>query len=182
MHMEPREAYDNLLKLVELGAYGEGGFYDAVAVKSRTIAKRYLSLDQAMVMGSIGNVFGNGVIRNAFATGQVRKRIRPLIAMETIQRRPGVNRVTSGVRRRATLLWSKACHAWSSPTAVHHRRFHHSKNVEQAAADTGWQADPPGDDRRGLTVGEHVALGHPPRVQQRRPDGAEPLAGRETPG
>ena len=82
MHMEPREAYDNLRKLVDLGAYGEGGFYDAVAVKSRTIAKRYLALDQAMIMGSIGNVFGNGVIRNAFATGQVRKRIRPLIAME----------------------------------------------------------------------------------------------------
>jgi len=82
MHMEPREAYDNLLKLVDLGAYSEGGFYDAVAVKSRTIAKRYLALDQAMIMGSIGNVFGNGVIRNAFATGQVRKRIRPLIAME----------------------------------------------------------------------------------------------------
>ena len=52
MHMEPREAYDNLRKLVDIGAYGEGGFYDAVAVKSGTVAKRYLSLDQAMVMGS----------------------------------------------------------------------------------------------------------------------------------
>jgi hypothetical protein len=82
MHMEPREAYDNLLKLAKLGAYGEGGFYDSVAVKSQTIAKRYLSLDQAMIMGSIGNVLGNGLIRNAFARGQVRKQIRPLIAME----------------------------------------------------------------------------------------------------
>ncbi len=82
MHMEPREAYDNLRKLVDLGAYGEGGFYDAVAVRSRTIARRYLSLDQAMVMGSIGNVFGGGTIRNAFATGVVRDRIKPLIAME----------------------------------------------------------------------------------------------------
>ncbi len=83
MHEEPREAYDNLVKLDrELGAYGEGGFYDAVAVKSGTIAKRYLSLDQAMVMGSIGNVFGGDVVRRAFATGEVRKRIKPLIAME----------------------------------------------------------------------------------------------------
>ena len=66
----------------EMHAYGEGGFYDAVAVRSGTIAKRYLSLDQAMVMGSIGNVFGNDVIRRAFATGEVARRIRPLIAME----------------------------------------------------------------------------------------------------
>ncbi len=83
MHFEPREAYDNLVKLDrQLGAYGEGGFYDAVAVGSGTIAKRYLSLDQAMVMGSIGNVFGADVIRRAFATGDVRKRIKPLIGME----------------------------------------------------------------------------------------------------
>lgn len=83
MHQEPREAYDNLMKLKrEMGAYGEGGFYDAIAVRSGTIAKRYLSLDQAMVMGSIGNVFHGDVIRRAFATGEVRRLIKPLIAME----------------------------------------------------------------------------------------------------
>ncbi len=83
MHFEPRQAYDNLRKLDrELGAYGEGGFYDSVAVRSGTIAKRYLSLDQAMVLGSIGNVYGGDVIRRAFATGDVRKRIKPLIGME----------------------------------------------------------------------------------------------------
>jgi hypothetical protein len=83
MHMEPREAYDNLVKLKQtFGAYGDGGFYDAVAVKSGTVAKRYLSLDQSMIMGSIGNVFGGNVVRNAFATGEIRRQIKPLIAME----------------------------------------------------------------------------------------------------
>jgi hypothetical protein len=83
MHVESREAYDNLRKLErELDAYGEGGFYDAIAVRSGTVARRYLSLDQSMVMGSIGNVFGGDVIRRAFATGEVRRRIKPLIAME----------------------------------------------------------------------------------------------------
>ena len=73
----------NLVKLKQtFGAYGEGGFYDAVAVKSGTVAQRYLSLDQAMIMGSIGNVFGGNVIRNAFATGEIQRRIRPLIGME----------------------------------------------------------------------------------------------------
>ncbi|MHB1472904.1 MAG: glucoamylase family protein [Dermatophilaceae bacterium] len=83
MQYEPAEAYDNLVKIEdELKAYGEGGFYDAVAVKSGLIAKRYLSLDQAMVLGSIGNVFCNNVIRRNFIKGAVQSRIKPLIGIE----------------------------------------------------------------------------------------------------
>ncbi|MEU8224447.1 glucoamylase family protein [Kribbella sp. NPDC048915] len=83
MAYAPRQAIDNLRKIEnELHAYGGGGFYDSVAVKSGTIAKRYLSLDQAMVMGAIGNVFGNDVIRRNFASRTVEQRIRPVIAME----------------------------------------------------------------------------------------------------
>lgn len=83
MEYEPREAYDNLVKIEnDLGAYGAGGFFDAVAVKSGTIARRYLSLDQAMVLGAIGNVFGNNVIRRNFVQGEVEAVIKPLIAEE----------------------------------------------------------------------------------------------------
>jgi putative glucoamylase/uncharacterized protein DUF3131 len=82
MH-EPAQAYDNLTRIqTELGAYGEGGFFDAVAVRSGTIARRYLSLDQAMVMGAIGNVLGDNVIRRAFATPAVERVLRPVIGME----------------------------------------------------------------------------------------------------
>ena len=46
----------NLAQLkANFDAYGPGGFYDAVAVGSGTVAKRYLSLDQAMIMGALGN-------------------------------------------------------------------------------------------------------------------------------
>lgn len=83
MPYAPRQAFDNLRRIErELKAYGEGGFYDSVAVKSGRIAKRYLSLDQAMVMGALGNVFANNVIRRNFSQGQVERRIRPLIAQE----------------------------------------------------------------------------------------------------
>lgn len=83
MEYEPKEAYDNLVKIErDLGAYGAGGFFDAVAVKSKTVARRYLSLDQAMVLGAIGNVFGNNVIRRNFVKGEVTKVIKPLIAVE----------------------------------------------------------------------------------------------------
>lgn len=83
MQYEPSEAYDNLVKIeTELDAYGEGGFYDAVAVKSGVIAQRYLSLDQAMVLGAIGNVFCDNVIRRHFIKGAVQSAIKPLIGLE----------------------------------------------------------------------------------------------------
>ncbi len=83
MMYEPAAAVANLTRIErELGAYGDGGFFDAVAVGSGTIASRYLSLDQAMIMGSLGNVMGGNVIRRSFATRQVRRRLQPVIGME----------------------------------------------------------------------------------------------------
>jgi len=83
MQYEPDEAYANLVKIERsLKSYGEGGFYDAVAVKSRVIAKRYLSLDQAMVLGAIGNVFCDNLIRSNFIKGEVQSKIKPLIGIE----------------------------------------------------------------------------------------------------
>jgi hypothetical protein len=83
MQYEPRQAYDNLVKIeCELKAYGEGGFYDAVAVKSGVIARRYLSLDQAMVLGAIGNVFCDNLIRRHFIKGDIQSTIKPLIGLE----------------------------------------------------------------------------------------------------
>ena len=82
MH-EPAQAYTNLSRIeTELGAYGPGGFHDAVAVVSGTRAQRYLSLDQAMVMGALGNVLAGNVLQRAFSTSQVEARLRPVMAME----------------------------------------------------------------------------------------------------
>jgi hypothetical protein len=64
-------------------AYGPGGFYDAIAVKSGTVARRYLSLDQAMIMGAIGNNLDRDVLKRAFVTPQFERAIRPLLAAET---------------------------------------------------------------------------------------------------
>lgn len=82
MH-EPAQSFTNLAKIEdELKAYGKGGFFDAVAVRSGTIARRYLSLDQAMVMGAIGNVMADNVIRRAFSTPAVERALRPVIGVE----------------------------------------------------------------------------------------------------
>ena len=86
MAYAPRQAIDNLSRIeTNLHAYGAGGFYDSVAVKSGLIARRYLALDQAMVMGAIGNVFANDLVRRNFSSPQVEQRIRPLIAMEQFE-------------------------------------------------------------------------------------------------
>ena len=66
----------------ELDAYGPGGFYDAVAVGSGTVAERYLSLDQAMIMGALGNVMAGDLLQRAFSTPEVESALRPVIAME----------------------------------------------------------------------------------------------------
>jgi hypothetical protein len=82
MH-EPRQAYRNLVTLQgDYDSYGAGGFFDAIAAGSGTVAKRYLSLDQAMIMGAVGNVIGHDVVRRAFATRTVERRLRPVLAME----------------------------------------------------------------------------------------------------
>jgi hypothetical protein len=67
----------------DFDAYGPGGFYDAVAVRSGTVAKRYLSLDQSMIMGAIGNSLAHDVLRKAFVTPQFEHAVRPLLARET---------------------------------------------------------------------------------------------------
>ncbi|MBY8870271.1 DUF3131 domain-containing protein [Micromonospora sp. PLK6-60] len=75
---------DNLARLkADFDSYGPGGFYDAVAVGSGTVAKRYLSLDQAMIMAALGNELRHDLIRRAFVSPQFERRIRPLIAKET---------------------------------------------------------------------------------------------------
>jgi hypothetical protein len=83
MMFERGQATANLLRIQhQLGAYGAGGFFDAAAIDG-TVARRYLSLDQAMVMGALGNVVGKGVLRRAFSTPDVEKALRPVIGMET---------------------------------------------------------------------------------------------------
>ena len=80
---EPRAAYDTLAKLKrEFDCYFDGGFFDAVAVGSGQIAQRYLSLDQAMIMGVLGTVLAGDLVRRAFSRGVVERTIRPLIGQE----------------------------------------------------------------------------------------------------
>ena len=79
----PSAALDNLARMkANLGAYGPGGFYDAVAVRSDTVARRYLALDQGMIMGTLGNTLAHDDIRRGFVTPQIEHALRPLLERE----------------------------------------------------------------------------------------------------
>lgn len=63
----------------ELGAYGPGGFSDAVAVGSGTVAERYLSLDQSMIMAAIGNELQRDRLKDYFVDREFERAVRPLV-------------------------------------------------------------------------------------------------------
>ena len=82
--MHDREAAISNLVAIErdFDSYGPGGFYDAIATRSGQVAKRYLALEQAMILGALGNVLTDGGLRRYFTQGEVARHVRPVIAPE----------------------------------------------------------------------------------------------------
>ena len=79
----PKAALENLKNLrMDFGAYGPGGFYDAINVRTGEMSQRYLSLDQGMVMAALGNALADDVIRDTFSKGAMEERVAPLMRME----------------------------------------------------------------------------------------------------
>src|SRR3954452_9119655 len=64
------------------GLYGKWGFRDSVNVTTKRVSDAYLSLDQGMIMASLGNALGHDVLRRAFADGAVKRAVRPVIGVE----------------------------------------------------------------------------------------------------
>lgn len=63
----PVEAVANLRKLAELyDIYGAYGFYDAVTVATGKVARKYLALDQGMILLAINNYLNRGALRERF--------------------------------------------------------------------------------------------------------------------
>jgi Putative glucoamylase/Protein of unknown function (DUF3131) len=85
----PQAALANLAKLRRnFDVYGDGGFYDAVAVRSGQVSQRYLALDQGMIMASLGNALSDDDMRRYVSQGQFEQRLRPLMEMEEFSSAP----------------------------------------------------------------------------------------------
>ena len=79
---DKRAVLENLRGIRNLGGYGPGGFYDAIAVGSDTVAERYLSLDQSMIMAAIGNELTHDSLKGYFVDRALEKAIKPLVARQ----------------------------------------------------------------------------------------------------
>jgi hypothetical protein len=83
LEYDPRGVVENLQNIADdLGGYGPGGFYDSVAVRSGTVAERYLSLDQSMIVAAIGNYLDDGALRDYVTDDEMEQRLRPVLAAE----------------------------------------------------------------------------------------------------
>lgn len=82
----PKEAVANLRKLIETydQIYGEYGFYDAVDVKTGDVSRKYLALDQGMILVAINNYLNNGAIRERFHSDPVMKKAEYLLTSEKL--------------------------------------------------------------------------------------------------
>jgi Ca2+-binding RTX toxin-like protein len=81
MRWRAREALAALARLEE-DAWTPLGFYDAVNVGTGETTRTYLSLDQGMIMAALGNALGGDVLREAFATRDLERAVRPAVAVE----------------------------------------------------------------------------------------------------
>jgi len=106
----PREAVDNLRRLERdfPGMYGKWGFRDSVNVDSGVVSDSYLSLDQGMAMGALGNALGGDVLRHAFATQQTERALRPVIGVEEFGATPRGCTITGTARADRLLGTSRA--------------------------------------------------------------------------
>lgn len=85
----PRQAITNLQRIRDdFDAYGPGGFYDAVAVRSGAVSKRHLALDQGMIMAAVGNALTGDRLRDYVSQGSLEERVRPLMQMEEFSTEP----------------------------------------------------------------------------------------------
>jgi hypothetical protein len=83
LEFAPDAALKNLARLKRnFDAYGWGGFYDAIDVKTPKVSQFYLALDQGMIMAAIANALDDDDLQGYFTRGAIEREIRPLLAME----------------------------------------------------------------------------------------------------
>lgn len=92
IEFEPESVINNLRKLIELyDIYGEYGFYDAVTVipekdnpesKVGTVARKYLALDQGMILVALNNYLNDGAIRKRFHADPAMKTAEKILSAE----------------------------------------------------------------------------------------------------
>jgi hypothetical protein len=99
LRYRPEQAIADLATLERIpGVYGKWGFADSVNMETRQAAPAYLSLDQGIIMAALGNALGGDVLRNAFATPDMRRALRPVVGPEEFNVQPRGCTITGSAR------------------------------------------------------------------------------------
>jgi hypothetical protein len=89
LRWRPGEALADLTRLErDFDVFTELGFLDSVNVQTGATSSSYLSLDQGMIMAAIGNALARDMLRDAFATRDVERALRPVIGVEEFNSSP----------------------------------------------------------------------------------------------
>jgi hypothetical protein len=80
------ENIDTLLKHFDV--YSRYGFYDSVNPHTGVVARRYLSLDQGMILAGIDDVLEQGGLQRYFAASPLAQRVRQYLSVESFSIRP----------------------------------------------------------------------------------------------
>jgi len=86
----PEETMQNLANIEDDfdDAYSEWGFRDSINVDSGRASDYYLSLDQGMIMASIGNALAKDMLRKSFVTKDFQKNVKPVMKVEEFNASP----------------------------------------------------------------------------------------------
>jgi hypothetical protein len=86
LEFDPGASLANLAKLRRnFDAYGQYGFFDAINVSNGAVARRYLALDEGMIVAAVGNALTSDRLQSYFTAGAVTRVIKPLIAQEVFE-------------------------------------------------------------------------------------------------
>lgn len=94
----PKEVYDNVKKLKEIGLYGDLGFFESYDYDDKEIVLSYFAHHQGMILASLANYLKKDVIRNYFHS-DVRVQSNEILLKEKVQFNPVIDLKIYGYKK-----------------------------------------------------------------------------------
>lgn len=94
----PRAVYDNIIRLKEIGLYGNFGFFESYDYDDKEIVLSYFAHHQGMILASLANYLKKDVIRNYFHN-DVRVQSIEILLKEKVQLNPVIDLKIYGYKK-----------------------------------------------------------------------------------
>lgn len=98
INSNPKEVYENIGKLKDIGLYGDYGFFESYDYDDREVILSYFAHHQGMILASLANYLKKDVIRNYFHN-DVRVGAMEILLKEKIQFNPVIDLKVYGYKK-----------------------------------------------------------------------------------